>query len=48
MNCDSSWDEFSCGVAQSGIPHSGEFAHFAAHFFILQLFSGVPIRAAAA
>ena len=25
VNCDSSWNEFSCGAEQSGIPHSGEF-----------------------
>ncbi|WNO05181.1 hypothetical protein [Rhodoferax mekongensis] len=44
VNCDSSWDEFSCGAAQSGIPHSGEFAAFCKVFANLQNFSG---RAAA-
>jgi hypothetical protein len=35
VNCDSSWNEFSCGAEQSGIPHSGEFAPFVAKKCIL-------------
>jgi hypothetical protein len=48
VNCDSSWVEFSCGGAQSGIPHSGEFAAFCKVFSNLQNFSGRVAEALAA
>jgi hypothetical protein len=47
VNCDSSWGEFSCGVAQSDIPHSGEFAAFCKVFANLQIFSGRAAEAMA-